>query len=64
MSGDLQELQQTAAAGDAAAWTLFERAEPRLSEAIAAAATGVECEAVESEIQQLAATLTRTRHPQ
>jgi tRNA A-37 threonylcarbamoyl transferase component Bud32 len=53
----MQELQQAAAAlNSKKAWALFERAEPELTEAISHASTGVECDAVESKISQLART--------
>jgi eukaryotic-like serine/threonine-protein kinase len=49
----LQEIQQSAA-GDKTNWAHFENVEPSITAAIGSASTGVECDAVETKIQQLA----------
>ena len=51
----MQEIQQNAAAlNDRKAWQQFESAEPAVSGAIGSAVTGVDCDAVELQIQKLA----------
>ncbi len=57
---NLGEIQSNAAAGqDKAAWARFEKEEASLSAAIAAASSGVECDAVVQKIEQLARTFPR-----